>query len=303
MDKLRAMTWFCRAAEAKSFSGAAKAVGVVPSALSKTIAALESELGVHLVNRSTKRFSLTHEGEVYYEQCRAVLKGLEEAEAAARGRQVSPRGLLRVGMHPALRVALLTTMGTFLDSNPGLTIETIVTNAATGVIDEGLDLLIRIGSLADSNLVARTIGRVRATPCAAPRYLESAGEPRHPTDLATHRAIIYGRRDEASNTQWTFTRGPERVRVSVPVRLVVRDGIGVTDAVVGGGGVALPLDVSVRPLLSSGALRVLIPDWTGERYPVFAVMPSGHGKAPAKVRAYVEFIADTLRLNGQNAGG
>ena len=285
------MTWFCRAAEAKSFAGAATALGVVPSALSKTIAALEAELGIRLVNRSTKRLSLTAEGEVYYEHCRALLQELEETEAIARGGRVSPRGVLRVGMHPALRVLLLNTLGPFLDRNPELKIETIMTNSAAAVVDEGLDVVIRIGRLADSGLVARSLGRVQSIACAAPSYLKSAGEPSHPDDLTKHRAIIYGRRDEASNAQWTFTRGTERVTVSVPVRIVVRDGIGVTDAVLGGCGVALPLDVSVRHLLRSKALRALLPEWSGERYPVFAVMPPGHGNTPAKVRAYVEFIA------------
>jgi DNA-binding transcriptional LysR family regulator len=296
MDKLRAMTWFCRAAEAKSFAGAAKAIGVVPSALSKTIAALEAELGTRLVNRSTKRLSLTHEGEVYYEQCRALLQDLEQAEAIARGSQMGPRGILRVGMHPALRVVLLSASGTFLDSYPDLKIETVVTNSAAAVIDEGLDVVIRIGRMADSSLVARSLGRVQSIACAAPSYLRSAGEPRHPDDLAKHRAIIYGRRDEASNAEWTFTKGPDRITVSVPVRIVVRDGIGITDAAVGGCGVALPLDVSARHLLKAGALKALLPDWSGEQYPLFAVMPSGRGNTPAKVRAYVEFVAAMLEL-------
>jgi LysR family transcriptional regulator for bpeEF and oprC len=288
------MTWFCRAAEAKSFAGAAKAIGVVPSALSKTIAALEAEIGIHLVNRSTKRLSLTHEGEVYYEQCRALLQDLEQAEAIARGGQMDPRGVLRVGMHPALRVVLLNTLGSFLDRYPDLNIETVVTNSPTAVIEEGLDLVVRIGRMADSSLVARSLGRVQSIACAAPSYLKSAGEPCHPDDLAKHRAIIYGRRDEASNAEWTFTRGPERVTVSVPVRIVVRDGIGITDAAVSGCGVALPLDVSVRHLLKTGALQALLLDWSGARYPLFAVMPSSRGNPPAKVRAYVEFVSAML---------
>jgi len=294
MDKLRAMTWFCRAAEAKSFAGAAKAMGVVPSALSKTIAALEAELGVHLVNRSTKRLCLTHEGEIYYQQCRGLLQDLEQAEATARGGRMNPRGLLRVGMHPALRVVLLKTLGSFLDSYPDLKVETAVTNSPGAVIDEGLDLVVRIGRMADSSLVARSLGRVQSIACAAPSYLKSAGEPCHPHDLAKHRAIIYGRRDEASNAEWTFTRGSERITVSVPVRIVVRDGIGITDAAVGGCGVALPLDVSARHLLKAGSLQALLPDWSGEQYPVFAVMPSGRGHTPAKVEAYVEFLAAML---------
>ena len=293
MDKLRAMKWFCRAAEAKSFAGAAKVLNVVPSAVSKTIAALETDLGVHLVNRSTKRLSLTHEGEGYYEQCRALLNGLEEAEAIARGGRLTPRGLLRIGMHPALRFLVLNSLGSFLDSHPEVSVETIVTNSAAAVVDEGLDLVIRIGPLADSGLVARSIGRVRSIACAAPSYLQSAGTPDHPDELSRHRGIIYGRRDEAPNAVWTFTKGKQRVTVSVPVRIVVRDGIGVTDAVVGGGGVALPLDISVRELLMTGTVVRLFLDWSGEQHPVFAVTAHGRG-TPARVRAYIEFLARML---------
>jgi DNA-binding transcriptional LysR family regulator len=267
---------------------------VVPSAVSKTIAALEAELGIRLVNRSTKRLRLTHEGEVYYEHCRALLQGLEEAEQIARGGQLEPRGLLRVGMHPALRVLLLDNLGPFLDRHPDVKVETLVTNSAAAVIDEGLDLVIRIGRLADSNLVARLLGRVRSIACAAPSYLASAGVPRHPQDLAKHRAIIYGRLDEASNAEWTFSKGSQRVTVSVPVRIVVRDGIGITDAVAGGGGVALPLDISVRHLLASGALTAVLPDWLGEEHAVYAITPSRLANVPAKVRAYVDSVAQLL---------
>ena len=293
MDKLRAMKWFCRAAEAKSFAGAAKMLDVVPSAVSKAIAALEADLGVHLVNRSTKRLSLTHEGEKYYEQCRVLLQGLEEAEAIARGGRLTPRGLLRIGMHPALRFLVLNSLGSFLDTHPEVSVETSVTNSAAAVVNEGLDLVIRIGPLTDSSLVARAVGHVRSIACAAPSYLKSAGIPHRPEELSRHRGIIYGRRDEASNAEWTFTKGKQRVSVSVPVRTVVRDGIGVIDAVAGGGGVALPLDISVRELLKTGTVAHLLPEWSGELYPVFAVTAYGRG-TPARVRAYVELIAGML---------
>jgi DNA-binding transcriptional LysR family regulator len=267
---------------------------VVPSAVSKMVAALESELGIRLLSRSTRRLSLTHEGEVYYEQCRALLQGLEKAEATARSGGMCPRGTLRVGMHPSLRVVLLNAFGSFLDRYPELRIETVITNSASAVVEEGLDVVIRVGRLGDSGLVARPLGRVESIACAAPSYVESVGEPHHPNDLTKHRAIIYGRRDEARNTEWAFTKGKHRTTVSVPVRMVLRDGIGVTDAAVGGCGIALPMDISVRHLLKSGTLRALFPDWSGEQYPVFAVMAAGRGNAPAKVRACVEFIAATL---------
>jgi DNA-binding transcriptional LysR family regulator len=294
VDKLRAITFFCRTVESKSFTAAAQALTIVPSALSKALSALEEELGFRLLNRSTRRLSLTHEGEVYYEQCRALLQGLEDAENAARDGNVRARGTLRIGLHPALRVAVLGALGPFLEQHPNITIETVVTNSPAAVVDEGLDVVVRIGELADSGLLAKPLGRVRSIVCAAPAYLASAGEPQHPGDLARHRAIIYGRRDEASNAEWTFFRKTERVKVLVPVRVVMRDGIGVTDAAVGGCGVALPIDISVRHLLRSGALRALLPDWAGEQYPLYAVTAPGRGRTPAKVQALLEFVKSCL---------
>jgi DNA-binding transcriptional LysR family regulator len=294
MDKLRAIHFFCRAVETKSFSAGGQALGVVPSALSKAIAGLERELGFRLLNRSTRRLSLTHEGEVYYAHCRALLQDLEEAESSARGGRIQAQGTLRLGIHPALRTVVLGALGGFLDRHPNLKIETLVTNSASAVIDEGLDVVARIGELADSTLIARPLARVQSVVCAAPDYLAASGEPRHPDDLARHRAIIYGRRDEASNTEWTLTKGRQKVTVSMPVRLVLRDGIGVTDAAVGGCGIAFPIDISVRHLLRSGALRVILPEWSGGHYPVFAVMPPGRGNASAKVRVCLEFLKSVL---------
>lgn len=151
----------------------------------------------------------------------------------------------------------------------------------------------------DSALIAVPLGRIQSVVCAAPNYLSTWGASRQPDDLVRHRAIIYGRRDEASNTDWTITKGRQRVKVSVPVRLVLRDGIGVTDAVVGGCRIALPIDISVRHLLTSGALRVLLPEWSGERYPVFAVMPPGQGNPSAKVRVCLEFFKSVVEYRNQ----
>jgi DNA-binding transcriptional LysR family regulator len=191
-------------------------------------------------------------------------------------------------------VAVLGALGPFLEQHPNITIETVVTNSPAAVVDEGLDVVVRIGELADSGLLAKPLGQVRSIVCGAPAYLASVGEPQHPGDLARHRAIIYGRRDEASNAEWIFFRKTERVKVLVPVRVVMRDGIGVADAAAGGCGVALPIDISVRHLLRSGALHALLPDWVGEQYPMYAVTAPGRGRTSAKVQALLEFVKSRL---------
>ena len=294
MDKLRAITFFCRVVENKSFAAAASALDVVPSALSKTIAALERDVGVRLFLRSTRALSLTDEGGRYYEECRRVLQQLEQAEAAARGSRTEPRGLLRVGMHPGLRSLVLGSIAGLLDRFAELRVETTVTNAGVAVVDEGLDVVIRIGPLPDSTLVARRIGVTRSLCCASPAYVARFGTPTHPDELASHRGVVYARRDEDPNTAWSFVRGKERCTVKVPVILTVRDGIGLVDAASAGCGIARPFEVPVRALLQTGGLVSLLPEWTAEPCAIYAVLPPYSRTTPAKIGVLLESIQGAL---------
>jgi LysR family transcriptional regulator for bpeEF and oprC len=294
MDKLRAMSLFCRVVEGKTIAAAARSVDMVPSALSKTLAALEAELGFKLLNRSTRRLSPTDDGRTYYEHCRQILQDIEDAEALGREGRIRPRGTLRVGMHPSFRQFVLQDLGSLLDLQPNLKIETVITNSPSAVIEEGLDLLIHVGQLFDSNLLRRRLGSTRSVTCASPAYLAAWGVPGHPGDLERHRAVVYGRHDEAPNTRWEFRRGEERHFVEVPVRLVSRDGVGLVDAAVGGCGLARPFDIVARPYLAEGRLVEVLPDWTSERLEVSAVMPPGKRGASAKVRTYLEFLSNLL---------
>ncbi len=289
------MKFFCRVTEAKSFSAAAVSLDVVPSALSKTIAALEQELGFALLNRSTRGLSLTEDGATYYERCRQIMLDVDAAESAGRGGVARARGTLRVGMHPSLRFEMLTRLGAFLDREPDLKIETVITNSPAAVVDEGLDIVLHVGQLSDSSLLARQIGSTRSLVCASPAYLAAAGEPRHPEELSRHHAVIYARRDEDANTRWTFIRNDERCEVEVSVRAVVRDGIGVIDAVLGGCGVARPFELAARNGLKTGQLREVLADWAGERQAVHAVFPSNAGLRSAKVQHYIAYMEDLLQ--------
>ncbi len=288
MDKLRALTFFSRAVETGSFAAAAQTLDVVPSALSKTITALERDLGFTLFNRSTRKLALTVEGDAYYTRCRQALAELEDAEAMARGGGAQPQGTLRIGMHPALRSVVFPEIGRLLESNPRIKVETSITNAPTALLDRGLDVVLCIGPLADSTLVARRLGWARFVVCASPDYLRRWGEPKRPHDLAQHRAIIFARPDEEPNTRWEFTRGKEREVVAVRVGMVVRDGIGLVDAGTGGGGVLRPYECAARRHVAAGSLKILMPEWSGTKHPVSAAFPkSDH--VPAKVRAFLDF--------------
>jgi LysR family transcriptional regulator, regulator for bpeEF and oprC len=294
MDKLRAMRFFCRVVEAKSFAAAAQSLDVVPSAASKLVAALEQELGFKLMSRSTRRLSLTDEGAAYYEQCRQILHDIEDAEALGRSGATQARGTLRIGMHPGLRFEMIARLGQFLDEQPDLTVETVITNSPAAVVDGGLDLVLHIGRLSDSSLVARQLGWTSSVVCASPAYLAAWGEPHHPSELNKHRVAIYARRDEEANTRWTFARGNETCEVDVPVRFISRDGVGLVDAALGGCGIARPFDIAVRHWLGTGQLRALLQDWTGTRQAVTAVLPPHGRSASAKVRLYMAYVARLL---------
>jgi LysR family transcriptional regulator for bpeEF and oprC len=288
MDRLRALTFFSRAVETGTFAAAAQALDVVPSALSKTITALERELGFTLFNRSTRKLSLTEEGEAYYTRCRQALAELEDAEAMARGGRVQAQGTLRVGMHPALRSVVFPEIGGLLESHTRMKVETFITNSPTALLDRGLDVVLCIGPLADSTVVTRRLGWARFVVCASPAYLRRWGEPGRPQDLVQHRAIIFARPDEEPNTRWEFTRGKERQVVSVRAGMVVRDGVGLVDAGAGGAGVLRPYEVAARRHLAGGTLKALMPEWSGARHPVAAAIAGGR-HVPAKVRAFLEF--------------
>jgi DNA-binding transcriptional LysR family regulator len=241
MDKLRAIRCFCRVVEAKSFVAAAHLLNVPPSVVSRVISSLETDLKCTLFNRTTRRLSLTEAGAIYYERSRQLLLDLEESDTIAREGSARPSGTLRVGYHPAFRVLLLRRLGEYLGQNPSVDVELTIANSPSTLLDEGLDIVLRIGRVADSGLVATQLGWTSYVTCAAPAYLDRRGRPRHPSDLRGHLAVIPGRRDEESFARWTFTKGKNREIVTVPVCVVARDGVGLTDATIGqaGGGATL----------------------------------------------------------------
>ena len=288
MDKLRAIKFFCRAVEAKSFTSAAHGLDVPPSVLSKTVSSLEAELRFTLFNRSTRRLSLTDAGTAYYEYCRQLMRDMEEAEALARDGTVQAAGTLRIGFHPAFRTFLCRRIGEFLAANPSVNVELAITNSPATLLDEGLDVVIRVGEIPNSSFVARELGWTILIPCAAPAYLDVWGRPSHPQELRQHRAIIPGRRDEDPFTRWAFSRNGEQEVVTVPVIAVVREGVGMVDGALAGLGLAQLYDVVANQYIVEGGLEPILKDWSYVRQPVYAVFP-GRRNVPAKVRAFVEF--------------
>jgi len=288
MDKLRAIRFFCRTVETKSFTAAAHSLDVPQSVLSKGIAALEAELQFTLFNRSTRRLALTEAGAHYYTRCRQLMLDIEEAETIGRKGVVQPTGTVRIGLHPVFQISLYRRMGEFLAANPGVNADLVHTNSPTALVDDGLDVVVRVGPVTDSNFVARKIGSVEAVVCASPGHLDLHGRPKHPGDLSGYHAIIPGRPDEDPFTRWTFTKGSQREVVSLPVRLVLREGVGLALAAMGGIGLVRIYDFAAKPFIAAGDLEAILTDWSCGREPVHAVIPSRQN-VPAKVRAFIDF--------------
>lgn len=256
--------------------------------MSKTIAALEAELQFTLFNRSTRGLALTESGAAYYDRCRMIMIDLEEAEALGRHGAVQPTGALHIGIHPVFQISLCRKMGEFLASNPGVTIELAHTNSPAALVEEGLDVVLRVGAIANSSFVAKPLGSTNIYTFASPQYLKLHGRPGHPRDLSEHRAIIPGHRHDEKYAKWTFTKGAEREVVNVPVCVVLREGVGLAVTAIGGVGVVQMYDIAAHPFVDDGALELILQEWSCGHQPVFAIIPSRRS-VPAKVRAFIEF--------------
>jgi DNA-binding transcriptional LysR family regulator len=292
MDKLRAMQTFVRIVDAGSLTAAASTVRMSPPTVVRSLAALERAVGVRLLNRTTRRLSLTDEGRDYYERCRRVLAEIEEAEAALSARRAAPRGRLRITAsvtYGRLHVAPLVTE--FLQRHAELEIELLLLDRVVDLIQEGVDLGVRIAQLPDSSLVAVPVGETRRVVCASPAYLKRAGTPRAPRDLAQHRCIGFTGR--AGSTDWTV--GPKRAaQVSVRTALLTNQVDAAIDACVRGLGCGQFLCYQVQGLLDTGKLRRVLQDYEAPPMPIQIVYPHARLLSP-NVRAFVDFAVPQLR--------
>jgi DNA-binding transcriptional LysR family regulator len=289
IDKLRAITYFVRTVEAGSFAGAARQSDTSPSSLSKALSALEKDIGFTLFTRSTRKLVLTEDGKAYADCCRELLFRLEDTELAARRGLVRSHGTLKFGVHPAARFALIPRLDGFLAQHPDLKLDMISSNSAASLLDKGLDVVLSIGALPDSSLVATRLGWARFVICASPAYLARQGVPQDPDALAQHDAIVYTMPDEEPATRWELQRDGQRRVVTPRMRLAVRDGAGAIDAAINGCGLARPYELAVRPALQSGVLRRVLPDWDSPRQPIHAVVSNSRRQA-AKVRDFIAFV-------------
>ena len=291
MDRFGDMLAFARVVEAKTFTAAADRLGWSKSVVSRRIADLEDRLGVRLLNRSTRRLSLTEPGRAYYERCSSILSQIEETEAAVSSLNLEPRGLLRINAPLSFTLRYLSgAIGDYLRQYPDVSVDLVLNDRVVDVIDEGFDLAIRIGSLQDSALIARRIAPCRHLLCASPDYLRAHGTPRRPEDLAAHDVYIYSLRSQPDQLRF---RGPDgRIEtVRIGGRLRSNNGDVLVQVACQGLGIVAKPTFLLAEAVASGRLVRVLPDYTTEtQEAVHAVYPHNRHLS-AKVRAFVDFLA------------
>jgi DNA-binding transcriptional LysR family regulator len=292
MDRLQAMTAFVRVVETGSFSGAARQLGVGQPAVSKTIAQLEERLQVRLLVRSTHALAPTDAGLRFYERARHAIREVDEAELEAQGAGAGLSGRLRVSAATTFaRLMIVPRLPAFLARHPSLDIDVILDDRVIDLVSEGIDLALRLGTLADSAAVARKIAGGGRSVVATPAYLARAGMPKVPADLVHHHAVVYSQLGDT----WAFRQGDTVVSVAVRGRLRVSAAEGTRAAVLADMGLAVSSDWMFAPELASGAVQRVLPDWTLPPIDLWAVFPTGRLMS-AKARAFADFVEDALSI-------
>lgn len=293
MDILQAMRTFTAVVEAGSFVGAIEATGFSKPAVSRQVAELEKHLDVRLLHRTTRRLSLTDEGRTYYQRCKEILQAVEEADAEIGNASVQVQGRLRIGAPQTFGALHLAPLwGQFAADNPLVALDIVLSDRVVDLVEEGYDLVVRIGKLPDSDLVGRPLARTRMVLCASPDYLARCGNPMCPKDLAQHDAIAYSYL--ASGDEWHFTGPAGPVSVRMHSRLRANNGDTCRAAALAGHGVILQPDFLVYEDLNSGRLVELMPAYRGPELDIHALYPT-RKQLPLKVRRLLEFLGNALR--------
>jgi len=282
-------------AEARSFSAAARHLGLTASATSKAVSRLEDRLGVRLLHRTTRRVSLTDDGTSFFERCRRVLTDLDEAEAALVDARARPTGTLRVSLPLALgRSAVVPHLPDFVRRHRGLTVDVDLSDRIVDVVSEGFDAAVRIGTVEDERLIARKIGHAQLLVCAAPSYLKRHGRPRSPQELAAHNVYRLSRGHAAASAEWAFERPGQMVQVKVSGDLSFSTGEALVDAAVAGQGIIGIFDFIASQAIRSRKLVRLLTDWSTPAGPPISVVYPQHRHLSSKVRVFVDFVREIV---------
>jgi len=293
-DDVGAFVVFARVVEQQSFTAAAQLLGVSKSAVSKQVAKLEESLGVRLLNRTTRRIQVTEAGNVFYERCRRIADEVDEARAAVFSLQASPRGVLRVNAPVSYGLLHLgRLLPDFMARYPDLQVDLSLSDRKVDLLEEGIDVAVRIGQLSDSSLIAKKITEFPRVVAASPAYWEKHGRPESPEDLSTHNCFIYTYLPQGD--QWSF-RDPESgaaVSTRVAGSLSANNGDALLQAAERGLGVYWMPSFFVDRQFDDGVLEEVLRDYRADPIGLYAIFPHSR-HLPTKTRAFVDFLSEQI---------
>lgn len=295
MDRFHLMTVFVAVAEEESFAAAARRLRLSPPAVTRAVAFLEERLGVRLLTRTTRLVRATDAGVRYLGDARRILLEADEADDAAAGINATPRGHLAITA-PVLfgKIYVMPVITAYQTTFKETTVSALFVDRVVNLMDEGLDVGIRIGVLPDSSLRAIRVGQVRRVVCASPAYLKKYGNPQTPADLAHHQIIAAT--SVSTGSEWTFTRGTEKVGIKLLPRILVNTNDGALEAARSGFGLTRLLSYQVASEVATGTLEVVLAEFDEASMPIQVIHREGrHGSA--KVRSFVDLAVERLRAD------
>jgi LysR family transcriptional regulator, regulator for bpeEF and oprC len=291
MDRLQGMEVFARVVELESFTRAADRLEMAKATVTTIIQNLENHLGVRLLNRTTRRLSLTDDGRAYYERCLRILTEVQETEDALKQTRIKPQGRLRVDMPTSVgRLYVVPALPRFAAQYPDLRVNVTLNDQFTDLVEEGIDAVIRVGELTDSTLVARKVHEGKLVACASPEYLARAGEPATPHELARFSCLGYFMESSGRVRAWPFEKDGATYEHQPDGSFHVNSTEALVDAAAGGAGIVYVPDSVANRAISAGLLTPVLPDWCNVRFPMSVAWPQNRHLS-AKVRVFVDFVA------------
>ena len=295
LEKLTGLIAFARAGSLGSFTAAARMLSVSPSAVSKSIKRLEQNLGVPLFTRTTRSLKLTPEGRDLHERALRLLHEAEEIEQAAKSARSEPSGRLRIAAPLPIGIHLLApALATFREKYPQVTVDLRLSDHFVDIIDEGIDVAVRIGDLPDSRLLSRSLAPHQLCCYASPAYLERRGVPDHPDELAGHETVALRYQSSGQISRWPFRLGERSIEIVPTAGIIVDASDALVAALVAGGGIGLTASFIAAPHVARGTLVPVLARYAVERHNITALWPESRRANPA-VRAFLALLQDLFR--------
>jgi DNA-binding transcriptional LysR family regulator len=291
MDRIDAMQAFVTVADLKGFAPAARKLGLSPSGVTRLIAALEDRLGARLLQRTTRQVTLTDAGARYLERARRILSDVEEAESAAEGERTRPGGRLVVSAPNGFgRLHVSPVMSAYLKRYPEVSADLRLSDRMINLVEEGVDLAVRIGHLPDSTLVARHVGEMRRIVVASKEYLKRRGEPKTPEAIADHDTIHFGAM--TAEPEWRFVADGREIRISSTPRFASNSADAAIQYAEAGGGLTRVLAYQAADSLKAGRLKIVLAPFAPPALPIHIVYPTSR-LLSAKVRTFIDLVTET----------